>query len=71
MFTISNNIDESDSLFLYWTEVNDFKVIEHDQLLSVAINTIKQQKTLIDDLTNRILVLENKLLSWHFFTILS
>ena len=60
-FTVSDDIDENDTIFLYGIEVNDFKVIEHDQLLSVAINTIKKQKTLIDDLTARIIAIEAKL----------
>ena len=60
-FVVDTDISESDTIFFYGVEVEDFRVIDHDQLLSVAINTIKKQKLMIDKLTDDINIIKAKL----------
>jgi hypothetical protein len=53
-FKVSDDLSGRTSVFVYGIEVDDFHSIDHDQLLSIAINTIKKQKLVIDEILSEI-----------------
>ena len=67
-FTIDDNI-ETNNVFVYGSKVNDFHTISKDYIFTLNVcatqelhKLIKQQNLIIQDLQNRLSILENKII---------
>jgi hypothetical protein len=60
-FKIKDNVDiDETDIFIYGTFKEDFKTIDYKSLYAINIQATKDLYKLIQDLQNRILILENK-----------
>jgi hypothetical protein len=49
----------SSEVFLYGTQVNDFRVLDSDQILSIAVSAIQGMKVILDELKDEIAALKS------------